>query len=199
MDRPPSPQALSPRFRIAPGHRQRGFSLVEISLAIGIIAFAFVALLGLLPSGLTIFRSSVDTANETWIMQDLNSMIQVTDWSKLDSMSFETSGEIYYYDEEGRLTDTEKTPSAESLVKARRLYAVKLIVEPMFQPVETGMASHDEIKNARRVIAVIANVTRPPAMAEFKKVTTAKEVGALPAIGEVHARAFIAARMDSEV
>jgi uncharacterized protein (TIGR02598 family) len=199
MDRPPSHQALSPRFRIAPGHRKAGFSLVEISLAIGIIAFAFVALLGLLPTGLTIFRSSVDTANETWIMQDLNSMIQVTDWSKLDAMSFETSGEIYYYDEEGRLTDTEKTPSAEAVVKARRLYAVKLIVEPMFQPVQTGMSSHDEIKNARRVIAVIANITRPPAMAEFKKVTTAKEVGALPAIGEVHARAFIAARMDSEV
>src|SRR6478672_9366235 len=172
MDRPPSPQALPFRFRIVAGHRQRGFSLVEISLAIGIIAFAFVALLGLLPSGLTIFRSSVDTANETWIMQDLNSMIQVTDWSKLDSMSFEKSGEIYYYDEEGRLTDTEKTPSPESAVKARRLYAVKMIVEPMYQPVEGGMASHDELKNARRVLAIIANITRPPAMAEFKKVTT---------------------------
>ena len=199
MDRLPSPQALSPRFRIAPGHRQRGFSLVEISLAIGIIAFAFVALLGLLPTGLTIFRSSVDTANETWIMQDLNSMIQVTDWSKLDSMSFETSGEIYYYDEEGRLTDTEKTPSAEAVVKARRLYAVKLIVEPMYQPVEGGTASRDQLKNARRVIAVIANITRPPAMAEFKKVTTDKDAGALPANSDVHARSFIAARMDAEV
>jgi uncharacterized protein (TIGR02598 family) len=156
-------------------------------------------LLGLLPSGLTIFRSSVDTANETWIMQDLNSMIQVTDWSKLDSMSFETSGEIYYYDEEGRLTDTEKAPSAESVVKARRLYAVKLIVEPMYQPVEGGAARRDELKNARRVIAVIANITRPPAMSEFTKITTAKEAGALPANSDVHARAFIAARMDTEV
>lgn len=198
MDRRLLPPAPSGRFRLRRRHRYQAFSLVEISLAIGIIAFAFVALFGLLPTGLNIFRSSVDTANETWIMQDLNSMIQVTDWSKLDSMSFEKSGEIFYYDEEGRLTDTEKAPSADSVVKARRLYAVKLIVEPMYQPAEGG-DSPDEIKNARRIIAVIVNVTRPPAMTQFEKVTTAKEAGALPSIGEVHTRAFIAARMDTEV
>src|SRR4026209_237612 len=101
----PSPPSGSPPTELRPDRRrhQYGFSLVEISLALGIIGFAFVALLGLLPAGLNIFRESVDTANETWIMQDLNSMIQVTDWSKLDGMSFESSGEIYYYVEEGRL------------------------------------------------------------------------------------------------
>jgi type II secretory pathway pseudopilin PulG len=37
-----------------------GFSLVEVTLAIGVIAFAFVALLGMLPVGLNTHRQSVD-------------------------------------------------------------------------------------------------------------------------------------------
>jgi uncharacterized protein (TIGR02598 family) len=41
-------------------------------MAIGIIAIAFVALLGLLPVGLNTYRAAMDEANETWIMQSMN-------------------------------------------------------------------------------------------------------------------------------
>ena len=45
------------------GTSNAGFSLIEVTLAIGIIAFAFVALFGLLPTGMQTFRASVDTTN----------------------------------------------------------------------------------------------------------------------------------------
>ena len=52
-------------------------------MAIAIIAVAFVALFALLPVGLNGFRASMDTANETWIMQGVNSMIQTTEWEQI--------------------------------------------------------------------------------------------------------------------
>src|SRR4051812_19593 len=108
--------------------RDGGFSLVEVALAIGIIAFAFVSLFALVPTGLTTFRSAIDTANETWIMQGINSMVQTTDFAKIDDLNFKSKGEIFYYDEEGKLTDREnQSPAASEDVKATRLYAVKLI------------------------------------------------------------------------
>ena len=42
--------------------RRAGFSLVEVIVALGIVAFAFVGLLGIIPSGLGSFRQSVDQA-----------------------------------------------------------------------------------------------------------------------------------------
>src|SRR5687767_6185048 len=88
-----------------------GFSLVEVAMSIGIIAFAFVALFALVPTGLTTFRESIDISNETWIMQNMNSMVQTTDFRKIEDLDFEKSGEIYYFDEEGKRTDTENNPA----------------------------------------------------------------------------------------
>jgi uncharacterized protein (TIGR02598 family) len=44
--------------------RVAGFSLIEVTLAIAIIAFAFIALIGLLPAGLGVFAQTVDATNE---------------------------------------------------------------------------------------------------------------------------------------
>ena len=106
----------------------QGFSLIEVTLAIGIIAFAFVALFGLLPTGLQTFRGSIDQTNDTNILQDINSMVQVTAWKYLDKLQ---GGDIYYFDEEGRRTDTKQNPSTDRAVKNRRLYQVKLLVEKL--------------------------------------------------------------------
>ena len=59
------------------------FSLVEVVLSIGIVAFAFVPLLGLIPSGLHSFRESMDTAIGSQIAQKvINEAIQ-TDFDTL--------------------------------------------------------------------------------------------------------------------
>ena len=38
----------------------QGFSLVEVVLALGVVAFAFVAILGLIPAGMTTFRQAIN-------------------------------------------------------------------------------------------------------------------------------------------
>ena len=109
------------------------FSLVEVTLAIGIIAFAFVALFGLLPTGMQTFRAAIDISNESWILQNINSMVQTTDFAQIENLGFKKSGEIFYFDEEAKLTDTEKHPG-NAAAKLARLYAVKLVTDNMHRP-----------------------------------------------------------------
>lgn len=47
--------------------RRAGFTMVEIAIAIGVIGFALVAIIGILPSGLEVQR---DNRSETIINQD---------------------------------------------------------------------------------------------------------------------------------
>ena len=48
-----------------------GFSMVELTLALGIIAFALIAIVGLLPVGLTASRSAADDTQTAMVMQDV--------------------------------------------------------------------------------------------------------------------------------
>ncbi|MES2569658.1 MAG: Verru_Chthon cassette protein B [Verrucomicrobiota bacterium] len=199
MHRTHSPQGV--RLLADADRRQskRGFSLIEITLSLGIIAFAFVALFGLLPVGLTVFRNSVDIANETWIMQDLNTMVQVTEWPQVRELGHDKSGEIYYFDEEGRMTDSELRPSSIEAVKAKRLYAVKLIIDDFSRPgtaVDSG--SVDVLNNTWRILAIFAPSGNPQAMKEFTKVTTPADVVNLKKGSPVKVRSFVVARMDSQ-
>ncbi len=175
--------SLAPKRQ--PAH---GFSLVEVALALGIVAFAFVSLFGLLPAGLGVFRTSIDVGNETWIMQGLNSMIQVTEWSKINDLT----QEIFYYNEEGRLTDTKSNPSSDPKIVESRLYAVKVLIDDFKRPNDS-----DTLPNSIRVIALFAPVASPTAMTEFKNTTTVTAVGNLSKSSQVRSRAFLVARMDS--
>lgn len=47
--------------------KRSGFSLVEVVLAVGVVAFAFVGVLGLLPAGMTQFRGAIDDTVSTEI------------------------------------------------------------------------------------------------------------------------------------
>ncbi len=67
--------------------RESAFSLVEISLAIAIVAFAFVALLGLLPPGMHNFRVAMDVQASTEIYQRVIADAQETDFDTLISQT----------------------------------------------------------------------------------------------------------------
>lgn len=58
----------SPRSNVRP-RKTQGFSLVEIAIAVGILAVALVALLGLLPGGMNNFRKAMDTSVTAQIAQ----------------------------------------------------------------------------------------------------------------------------------
>jgi uncharacterized protein (TIGR02598 family) len=63
--------------------RPAGFSLIELVLAIGIVSFAFVSLLALLPAGVTIFRDTMDTTIGSQIVHRVINEQQQTDYPTL--------------------------------------------------------------------------------------------------------------------
>ncbi|HYR58853.1 MAG TPA: Verru_Chthon cassette protein B [Chthoniobacteraceae bacterium] len=82
------------------------FSLVETALAIGIVAFAFVSLIALLPLGLTHFRSAVDTSVESQIFQRVVTDAEQADFDLLTGSAKSGSGQFYvlparFFDEQG--------------------------------------------------------------------------------------------------
>jgi type II secretory pathway pseudopilin PulG len=68
-----------------PGHSQRAaaFSLVEVTLAVVIMGFAFVAILGLVPVGLNSFRTAKNVSTASQISQQIFSEVQATAWAEL--------------------------------------------------------------------------------------------------------------------
>src|SRR5882757_6098701 len=75
------PSAIGPlSSRLA---QQRAFSLIEVVLAVGVVAFAFVAILGLIPAGMTQFRQAIDTSVCAQIAQRIINEAQGTDFTIL--------------------------------------------------------------------------------------------------------------------
>ena len=62
---------------------RRGFSLVEVALAIGIVAFALVPMLGLMAGGSTTFRAALNEMESAQITQRVSNDLQQTDFATL--------------------------------------------------------------------------------------------------------------------
>jgi hypothetical protein len=87
---PPSPESLAKP-------RSAAFSLVEVVLAVGVISFAFVAILGLLPAGLTQFRQAMDNSVGAQIAQRVILECQQTDFDTLTNTTATTTPVAGYY------------------------------------------------------------------------------------------------------
>ena len=88
------------------GSRRRsgGFSLVEVALALAIMAFASASIISLIPFGLTSFRQAMNYTVESEIVQSLTNEITLTDFGYLKNMS-KSKNVTYYFDADGnRLT-----------------------------------------------------------------------------------------------
>lgn len=86
--------------------RARAFTLVETALALGIVAFALIPLLGLLPIGLQMSHSASDLTLSAQIAQRLAGMVQQSSYSNFQLGSSTLANgpaDIYYYfDSEGQ-------------------------------------------------------------------------------------------------
>jgi len=83
----------------------RGFSLMEVLLALGIVAFAFIPVVGLLPVGLDASRQAIDATIEAQIVQQLSNDVLQTDFSNLDELAL---APLAYYDNQGKKTTSDK-------------------------------------------------------------------------------------------
>jgi uncharacterized protein (TIGR02598 family) len=81
-----------------------GFSIIELALALGIISFAFVGLLGLLPAGMNTFRQSIDTAVSFQISQRIIGEALDSDFNTFISKA----PEIRYFDYDANELPDEK-------------------------------------------------------------------------------------------
>ena len=137
---------LSPVARLSPPLAFRGvraFSLVEISLALAIVAFAFVALLGLLPPGMRNFRAAMDMQTSTEIYQRVIADAQETDFDTLVSLSSSadfngiavenggSAGQFYrlpwrYFDEQGQEVKVQDPEAPTAAEQAKVVYSVHI-------------------------------------------------------------------------
>ena len=90
--------------------RTAAFSLVECALALGIVSFVLVSMLGLLPVGLAAFRESINDTIRAQIVETVVSRLREHPFATL-------SNQTYYFDSEGSATDQSKAAlSAEVIV-----------------------------------------------------------------------------------
>jgi uncharacterized protein (TIGR02598 family) len=97
----PRPSAGVHRFRHGSRGRNAGFSLVEVVIAVGIVAFAFIPMLGLVPMGLNTSRQAIDTTIEAQIIQQMTGQAQQTDFSQLATLATST---VTCFDANGNVT-----------------------------------------------------------------------------------------------
>jgi uncharacterized protein (TIGR02598 family) len=108
-------QIAQPRFG---KQGQAGFTLVEVVLAIGIIAFAFIPLLGLLPLGLDVSRQAIDTTVQAQIAQQLTTQAQQTDFSLLSTFASNSINTPYYFDDQGNKATSSDRRIYEAVISA---------------------------------------------------------------------------------
>ena len=77
------------------------FTLIEVTLAIGVVSFAILTMLGLNSVGLKTLRSARDSALEAQVVQAVGSEARLSDFSHLSTLAG-----TRYYDQEGRQVDT---------------------------------------------------------------------------------------------
>ena len=85
--------------------KRAGFTLVETALALGIVAFALVPLIGLLPIGMQASRHASDLTIASQIAQRLSGMVaqdNFSDFSALVNGTSNLEGNLYYFDSEGQ-------------------------------------------------------------------------------------------------
>ncbi len=114
--------------------RASGFSLVEISLALAIVAIALIALVGMLPSGMSNFRAAMDAQTAGEIFQRVIADAQETDFDTLLASKVETGGTggqfyrlaLRHFDEQGTEVKV-ANPDAPTATEAKTiLYAARV-------------------------------------------------------------------------
>ena len=77
--------------------RQGGFSLVEVAMALAIMGFACISLIGMIPIGITSFHQAMGNTVESEIVQNLSNDILLADANGLGQYTTQS----FYYDSMG--------------------------------------------------------------------------------------------------
>ena len=114
----PSPKRRDPGTFSSQTRHNTAFSMVELVLAIGVLSFAFVGLLGLLPVAVTTFGKAIDTSVGMQISQRVVDEALLSDFNTFLS---KPQAVRYFDDQANELADTK---GAIYFVNVRTLAAV---------------------------------------------------------------------------
>ena len=108
-------------MKLTEKYSERGFSLVEVTVAMAIAAVAVVSILGLLPQGLETMREAGDEAIKARIHQQILNEIQMTPFKakQTDSPIEDYNGLELFYDQQGEELETSDEGSFEHIYSAR--------------------------------------------------------------------------------
>ena len=117
------------------------FTLVECVMAIGIVSFAMVSILGLIPVGLGTFRDAMNLTVQTTILQSVSGELLRMDYSEVKATNF-------YFDQEGVRVGSSSS--------GERLYTAEVLAPQGLDA--NGLVSPDA---AKTVPIRISNRTHP--------------------------------------
>lgn len=104
---------------------KRGFSLVEVTIAMAIAAVALVTLIGMLPQGMDTMREAGDMAIEARIHQQILSEMQMASFDKMSSYD----GVEFFYDAQGEeLGDTMSGSDSDARGSFEHIYSARATV-----------------------------------------------------------------------
>jgi uncharacterized protein (TIGR02598 family) len=104
---------LNFRRRPLPGARRRAFSLVEVALAVGVVSFSMLAVVGSVPVGLqSVHDSMVDTAKANITNHLRGEMQQISFSTAASATTTNVDGlanKTYFYTQEGMFQEADTT------------------------------------------------------------------------------------------
>lgn len=125
---------------------------MEVVLALGVVSFAFVGILGLLPVGLQTSRQAQETSVQSQIAQQVSNEIQLARFTDLDVAVFPGTAFPKYFDEQGILVE----PGNES----NSIYTVNILTPP---PVTNPTLPGGAVPNTHiRILTFGIEKTRSP-------------------------------------
>ena len=87
-------------------HAKSAFSLIEVTIASGIVGCALLAVMGAISTGSNIQRQAINATIQAQIMQNVMGALRQSDWSKIsDTTASGWSGTKLYFDSRGVVTD----------------------------------------------------------------------------------------------
>jgi uncharacterized protein (TIGR02598 family) len=112
-----------------------GFSLVEVVISLGVVAFAFVGLLGLIPLGLSSLDTAIDATVESQILQHVATMARQANFTalKTDHLNVNPGQDPqypnrpladYYFTEQGELIVGDLATQQKNYVYSAAVYSV---------------------------------------------------------------------------
>ncbi len=119
--------------------KHQGFTLVEVVMSLGVIAFAFVSIMGMLPVGMKLFHEAIDETVASQIVNTVASGVLDTRYSNLSDLS----DQVRYFDDQGNEVDD---------TSALKVYDVHVVVDTA-----TALPGGSDSSNLATIAIQLAN------------------------------------------